>query len=63
MGIKEEVLDFVKDNVHAGDILLQRARLAINDEGTNADPRQMQEHLDCAIAHLKQAADDLLPRE
>lgn len=39
--ITEQVLNLVEDNVHAGDINLQRARIAINDEAVNADPRVM----------------------
>lgn len=57
--LNEEKLKLVKDNVHAGDINLQRVRIAINDAGIHAHPTVMRDHLLCGIAHLQSAADHL----
>lgn len=59
MKISEETLDLIEDNIHAGDINLQRVRIAINDEGTGANAKSLHDHLLCSIAHLQSAADYL----
>lgn len=57
--IPEETLNLIEDNIYIGDLNIQRVRLIINDQAVNANPKELQDHILCSIAHLQSAADYL----